>query len=308
MNADTVDAFAYLFQGRLDAYGTEQGGCDRNTSGDWDAYRTRVIEHLYGDTPMGVYPMVLEHDEFRVSWGCVDFDEGDEVSWIHSRNLHTALSTFGIQGWIERSRSKGFHVWVFCDDWVPASTMREALLGACQIVGAPTKEINPKQTELRISDDGSLQLGNYVRLPYPHGYENGERRCVVDLDGSMIGLDRFCDTALDSTVVAADLEPLVAVYEPPAKPKPAVVPYISEPATMRSGMKALSRHILNNGPKEGGDRSSTLYALAQSLHRDGLTYSEAIDVIYDADRRWGKHIERGDPEYLDRMCAKVWGQ
>lgn len=178
-----VVEFANLFQGRTDAVGTEAGGCIR-LPGEWAVQRA-IDLHLGhgGKDAIGIYPMRLfpmakatgsgefvraedatNEAEWRVHWGCIDFDEGEEISLVHARNVRTALQQLGLTSWIERSRSKGFHVWLFADEWVPARTMRRALLAACQLVDAPTKEINPKQEEL--NDD---QLGNYVRLSHPGG-------------------------------------------------------------------------------------------------------------------------------------------
>ena len=139
--AEMVEAFGFLFRGRLDVYGTEEGGADRD---DTESYSTRIQNHLLGVRPMGVYPMVDHpNDGWVVTWGCVDFDEGDLPSWVHAVNLQAVLHTFGITAWIERSRSKGYHVWVFLKGWTEAALVRRALLAACQIVDAPTKEINP---------------------------------------------------------------------------------------------------------------------------------------------------------------------
>jgi hypothetical protein len=303
MSDTFTDLFAELFEGRLDAFGTEQGGCVYSASEDWDEYVRRIDEHLWGVEPMGVYPMVEGEDDCYVKWGCVDFDEGDEVSFIYAQNLRTVLAQFGIDAWLERSRSKGWHVWVFSSEWVPAYVMRRALLGATDTARAPIKEINPKQEQA--SKKG---VGNYVRLPYPCFWENTLRRCVIDMETreplemaefTLLAHARRCNREL--------LEKVMGLWTPPAKPKPAPVRHITEPVNTKR-MGSLSFHVLRNGPKDDSDRSSALWTLANSLHKDGLNYSEALDVIYEADRRWGKFIERGDEVYLDAMCDKLWGR
>jgi hypothetical protein len=303
---DVVSGFASLFEGRLDVLGAETGMCVRVMHPTYSSYLDAIELHLFGDTPIGTYPMRETTDsagtEWFVKWGCVDFDLGYEVSIVHAMNLELILGTFGIKAWVEISRSKGVHCWVFASEWVPAAKMRFGLLGACQTVAAPTTEINPKN---HILGDG--KVGNYVRLPYPRGWEQTHRRVMVDTTrNDTIPLDTFVDVALEFRTNLAEIEALQELYEPPPKPKPPKVKYVHEPSRTY-GIRGLSRHILVNGPKEGGDRSSALYALAQSLHRDGLTFDDALKVVYEADASWGKHIERGDPEYLDRMCQKVWG-
>ena len=188
--------------------------------------------------PIGVYPMTTIIDDdwttvgathgpwrWTVKWGCIDFDEGDEASWVHASNVHSVLAQLGTKSWIERSRSKGYHVWVFLDHWGDPDTVRRALLGACQIVAAPTKEINPKQVEL---PEGSI--GNYVRLPYPGALArgavrraieaanllpHGRRTMVSPADGEPIDLSSFVSVACETLVSESDIELLASYYIPP---------------------------------------------------------------------------------------------
>ena len=162
--------FMALFDGNHAAVGTEEGGCLRwpdqlpMLADVW--WECMVKDHLTGEhSPIGVYPMVHSDAGWQVKWGCVDFDEGETQSLVYARNVANALKAMGVQGWIERSRSKGYHVWVFAEEWVPADLMREALLGVCQVVDAPTREINPKSSGF----DNPATLGNYVRIMYPGG-------------------------------------------------------------------------------------------------------------------------------------------
>ena len=295
---DPVETFADLFQGRLDVIGHEEGRCIKIENPTWDTFLNNIEDHLFGDTPYGVYPLTDIHGEACVRWGCVDFDTGVEEGLIHAANVKTALAMFSVRGWTEISRSKGTHMFVFFNDWLPASLVREALIGVCEVVGAPTTEVNPKQTDLR-------GIGNYVRLPYPNGYMNTGRRVMVE-DQTLISLEEFLHTAYRERASFEMMQQVHSLYKPPPKPKPPKVEYTHQ-NLIPSGMKALSRHILNNGPKANGDRSGALFALAQQLRRDGLSMNEALPILYEADNRWGKYIARdGDTRYIDKMAEKVW--
>lgn len=298
---DPVLIFAQLFQGRLEVIGHEEGRCIKVENPTWQQFLVHMEDHLFGDNPYGVYPLTEVDGEAAVRWGCVDFDTGIEAGLIHGQNVRSVLHTFGIEGWIEISRSKGTHLFVFFDGWMPAKLVREALIGACETVQAPIDEVNPKQTDLR-------GIGNYVRLPYPNGYNEKQRRVMIEPSTlELYSLEEFLMEAPDLLCSLEQLQQLHTLYKPPAKPKPPKIEYIPDTNGPR-GMKALSRHILANGPKETGDRSGALYALAQSLHRDGLTRSEALAILYEADQRWGKYIARdGDTRYIDKMADKVWG-
>jgi hypothetical protein len=224
---DEKGTFKVLFEGNRSALGAEEGGCLRLPQ-PW-MWSQFLEAHLTGEgEPVGVYPMVSGdrisgfHEDagaWAVKWGCVDIDVGESESQLHAKNLHLALEAFGIRGWIERSRSKGYHVWVFADSWVPAGTMRSALLAACQIAGAPSQEVNPKQAKLR---EG--QLGNYVRLPYPGWLGPATSRppfrrvMLRPSTGVPYGLSEFVCCAFGSRVGGNTLRTLSEAYVAPERP------------------------------------------------------------------------------------------
>lgn len=316
-----VKGFTDLFQGNRRAVGTEQGKCHwLLAEEDWDLFLEAHLraKRLIGDEhlgePIGVYPMhhrqKMYADWWEVHWGCIDFDTGEDESWAHAQNLRRVLEAFDIYSWVERSRSKGFHVWVFLDDWVSAEVVRHALLAACQIVDAPTKEINPKQTALV---EG--QVGNYVRLPYPgHLGDNGRNvsvthRVMLDPDKKWFSLPQFVERALHYRVAPVLLDPLEKLYLEPVRPIPRrdwTVPLEGEAVDRLRGK---TRTIWENGPLEGSDRSDTLWKLARYLHEDGRhTRAEALELLRDADSRWGKFAGRADCDVrLNSLLDRAWG-
>lgn len=313
-----VTDFAELFVGRQDAYGMEEGRCFRPGppfEGNAHYWMETIQRHLNGQVPIGIYPMVgpggtEDEDVWFVHWGCIDFDEGEEVSLTHARNVVAVLRELEITGWIERSRSKGFHVWVFADSWVPARTMRRALLAACQLVDAPTREINPKQETL-----GEGQLGNYVRLPYPGSLTSeplsGARRAVFPprMDFPYRVHD-FVILAMRSRASLAELEAAAELYQEPVRARPPqrhlglLLPGSREPADR---LGALARKVWEEGPLDGSGRGHTLWKLARLIVEDGRhTFDEALELLQDADERWGKFTARGDADYIDRMLEQAW--
>lgn len=311
-----TDDFQTLFEGNHSAVGTEEGGAYRcDAEGFW--WERQIHAHLNGGVPCGVYPMRLHQScptdmglavDWRVHWGCIDFDEGDEPSFIHARNVWLLLQQFGITAWVERSRSKGYHVFVFLDAWCPARLVREALLAACQVVDAPTKEINPKSIELAPD-----QLGNYVRLPYPGALMEDspfdpERRTMVDVEepamlGKALNLEWFVEHAMASRTSGSQLEPLQALYEPPKRIVRALPPVpVGHPTDMHKRMSGLAYTIWRDGPREDMGRGHTLFKFACILAEEGKhTEDEMIELCLEADERWGKFHERFNGE------AQVYG-
>ena len=115
---EQIQNFAQLFRGGRVAkddgdfrpWQTADGGY---IPADGKDFLIVVEDHLKDSPAIGVYPLVAQDDGIKVWWGCVDFDEGIEESYIHAKNLREVLKQLGVTSWVERSRSKGFHVWVF---------------------------------------------------------------------------------------------------------------------------------------------------------------------------------------------------
>jgi hypothetical protein len=308
---DPVTGFATLFTGSTEGYGTEEGGCDKDTS---LSYYERIVQHLEGDRPMGVYPLVCHEPTtelgWKVHWGCVDFDEGEVESLGHARNVEAVVRhATNAQAWIERSRSKGYHVWLFLDGWYPAVLVREALLGACQVVDAPTKEINPKSIAL-----AQGQLGNYVRLPYPGAYDDGKRfpshkRTMVVPTAPMIStpFTVFVDEALKHRATHADLVALRALYEPPKRIVPAMP--VAPEGDIYKRMGGLAWTIYKDGPLDDMGRGKTLFKMACLLAEDGQhTQQEALYLCIEADQRWGKFKDRPNGEAtIEGIVRKAYG-
>jgi hypothetical protein len=288
--------FGELFQGRLDAFGTDEGGCERPRE-DWTTYAdylTRVDAHLRGTKPMGVYPVRADN---TCRWLCIDWDTQDALQ--HAEVAHLAFNMLGITSWVERSRSKGFHLWVFFSEDVHSATARRAGLAACQISGASAKEVNPKQDVLV---EG--MLGNYVRTPYPGGC--GIRQVVVDGSNTAMDVHTFVERALAGRATAKQIADVAALYiEPPKPVAPRPDPRALEGDAVKR-MGGLAFTVWQDGPLEGGDRSDALFKLVCLLREGGKhTSSEAFALLQDADERWGKW--NGSGAQLEKLFARAWG-
>lgn len=344
MNA--VEGFAELFEGRKDAYGTEEGGAFHfSWAGEGDGWEWVAKCHLEGHIPVGtlnsakalspqigVYPMVecirglhKTHRPFPthvVKWGCVDFDvrtkgkpswdyEDEAEAHVAAVNLQRVLHALGITSWVERTRSNGRHVWVFCTEWTPASWVRRSLLVACGVAGVSTREVNPKQETL-----GTDQLGNYVRLPYPGGLvENWSqtghslaRYVIVPESSTVLAVSRFVEKALAHRTPPKVLQALADKWVEPPKPKAItdLVPYEGELDDVTKRLNPAGRSVYVFGPNDG-DRSNGLMYLAARCRESGLTPAECMTVLDDTAARWGKFDGRRDRyTQLERIVGKAY--
>lgn len=294
----TTQRFMWLFRGRDDAYGSEEGGCVRHPV-TADLYE----QHLAGTTPIGVYPMVPFRGDWWCVWGCSDIDIED---YGMAESLRDSLAAAGVYSHIERSRSKGYHVWVFSAGPVLAKDMRRMFLAAHQVADIPPREVNPKQETL-----GPSQFGNYVRLPYAGCNSNtatDKRRMLIDHDTPMT-LQDFLEVAEQNLTPQDTIKRLAGFYKPPVATVQFTDNYVPCEGIKDAlhGLSPLGKVIWRDGPLPGRDRSSTLAKLGHECVRSGLNPSETKVVIVDADKRWGKYHARTNGELeIDKLVQRVY--
>lgn len=320
MDRSPTERFRSLFQGRGDVWGAVHGECKRETL-TLDHWR----EHLFGVGSIGVYPLVpmnvvaegarIQLDGpaippgHYVHWGCSDIDRGLEML-VLARNLHRALKLLGLTSWVERSKGKGYHIWVLASTWVPAEDMRRALLVAHQLAGVPPTEVNPKQTSTAELVEG---LGNYVNLPYAKSFADMGKRIVLDHVANFVPmrLDHFLDAAEASLNSPEAVAKAAELYVPPP-PKSAVdIPeYDGAIDDIVGKLGGLAYTIFNEGPTDRFEykRFRTLQRLAYLCKEDRLSPAEAFAVIADSDARWGKFHGRPDAAIrLREIVERAYG-
>jgi hypothetical protein len=286
-----LEAFQSLFEGRTDAYGSWEGGSVKSV-----VTAETFANHLLGKELIGIYPLTLGN---TVKWGCSDIDVDDIDS---ARNLQTSLKVKGIPSFVEKTR-KGFHVWVFANDWVSAAVMRRAFLSAHEAIGLPPKEVNPKQEE-------TTGLGNYVRLPYPNGVNvMPENRYVLfDADDTPMTLNQFIYFAMDARVPANKLLPLAEMHRPRSKTQLDNLPVGASVQEALDHVDGYIATIWRHGPLDGSDRSTTLVRLVHKMHNLGTPINHAYVILADADKRWGKfHLRTDAVEHLVKIVEDVYG-
>lgn len=294
-----IEKFARLFSGRLDAVGGDEGRAI------YKPYTLELVEaHLNGVEPFGVYPTWPDADGRRwTRWGCCDIDTGE---WSEAFMLATALTGMGLKPHVERSRSKGWHVWVFVEEPVEAWQMRRCLKVAYAAIDLPAKEANPKSEQLAPS-----QLGNYVRLPYPGAaILNKDRQVMMWLwdatrDGNVVPFTKWIDQRDEH------------IYSDPDRIKHWADKWYEKPRRTQGIERIPGEDIghlvdrLDHGWRakflEGtaSDRSQTIVALGYWCARRGWSPQDVYALLWWSP--WNKYADRTDgDQYIADIVERVF--
>ena len=298
MDVTMVTKFIDLFAGRVGAYGSDHGSAVWRTP-EYDDY----VRHLEGIEGIGIYPVRPTEDGPMVRWGCCDIDTGD---WQEAYMLAVALTGMGLKPFIERSRSKGWHIWVFADDWVPAATMRRCLKVAYAAIDLPAKEANPKSENLRPD-----QLGNYVRLPYKSALlMRVERQTMMkgwskNNDGSPLPLQdflsmSFTDLCSDSKIIA---KWATKWHEPERRKVMVSHEATADTVGLANRLPSTWRQTWLTG--EVRDRSATFVAMAYDLAKRGWRPQDVFDILWGCP--WNKYRDRNNGEvYVQDIVERAF--
>ena len=150
-----IQIFADLFQGLRSAYGTYSLETGKYWQVKTQVKKNTIYNHLKGIQPYGFYPLIGKNT--RV--GVVDFDHLDPeppIQFIYQAEHH------GLTAYLERSKSKGFHVWMFFPKvGVPADKVRIVMRFLLQEIEHTGVEIFPKQDKMYSNNT----FGNFINAP-----------------------------------------------------------------------------------------------------------------------------------------------
>lgn len=150
-----IRLFMSLFHGLSIAYGTYDHISGRYRQVKKQVNRNVIYDHLKGNQSYGFYPVVGS----KTSVGIVDFDNDDPYLGIQfiQRAQH-----YDIPAYLERSKSKGYHVWIFFhDSGILANKARLVMNHILDDIDSLDTEIFPKQDF--ISTNG--YYGNFINAP-----------------------------------------------------------------------------------------------------------------------------------------------
>jgi len=164
--------FEACFAGLRHVYGTRDPDTGRACQVKAPVTERVIFRHLKGEEPYGVYLLVEDQTMAVVA----DFDEEDTQPPL---GFIRQARHYGIDAYLERSKSKGWHVWIFTAlPGVPAVKARLVVKAILDDIGKPATEVFPKQD--RLAD--KTRYGNFIYAPLFGTLVSEDRTVFVDPD------------------------------------------------------------------------------------------------------------------------------
>lgn len=150
-----INLFMSYFTGLKTAYGSYDPKTGKYFVQKQPVTKSVIYHHLKGEKPYGFYLLTGT----RTNVGVIDFDEPD---FDKPQQLHQFARECDFPVYIERSKSKGHHVWMFFEEQgVEAQNVRILLTWMLSQIAEDTIEVFPKQDEI----DPSKEFGNFINAP-----------------------------------------------------------------------------------------------------------------------------------------------
>lgn len=215
----SIERMMKLFIGREDLYCKEVLGKGNRRSFEMQAIplsKQTVVEHLKGKETIGTY---IQRANATVHYIVVDIDISKKVmlqysrdsseyqaylekAWNMANKILKAYHEFGLQGYVEYSGCRGYHVWLFFMEWIPVRyanmfcEVLEGKLGALE--DGISLEFFPNKTRIKPG-----KFGQAIKLPYGIHTKTGEQSYFLDAKGKpMEELDSFLDSIATFSVSA----------------------------------------------------------------------------------------------------------
>jgi hypothetical protein len=267
--AEKLSLFGSFFTGQENAYGTYDPATGRSRQVKELVTEKVFKAHLTGRKPYGVF--LLVKDQTRAI--AVDFDTEETLG---PKDFVDKAKHYGISAHVERSKSKGYHVWVFFEEQgVPAVKARLVANHILHEIEAPPEtEVFPKQDAL----NANLPYGNFINAPLFGALVPREKTVFVDPKTFKAYPDQwsFLESACRiSESVLNDFIEINDLSKPPSYQSPS---YSSEHrGRSRFSLPVCAQKILRNGVARY--QRVSCFRLAVHFKRLGVPYDLTVAAL-----------------------------
>ncbi|MDY6838845.1 MAG: hypothetical protein SWH78_12820 [Thermodesulfobacteriota bacterium] len=271
---EKVALFRSYFSGQTDFYGTY----DPATGRSWQEKRPitydTILAHLQGRQPCGIYLLVGD----RTRAIAVDFDDSD--NWTPVQFVGVAKH-LGLPAYIETSKSKGFHVWIFFSEkGVKASKARIVVKNILHEIERPDTEVFPKQDSLGTQ----TSFGSFINAPLFGRLVNLGKTVFIDAKTLVPHADQWAFLESIERVGEDVLDGIIDMNDWPAHEA------VPQPST--------------NGPNNGGANRFGLPPCARKMLQDGVEKFQRVSCF-----RLAVHLKRiGFPYDMALAALTKWAR
>ena len=265
-NADKIKIFKSLFVGLDNAYGTYDRHSGRSFQVKAPVTDEVIKAHLMGRQPYGIYLLVKDNTSAVVA----DFDS---LKQLPPYEFISAARHYELQAYIESSKSKGYHTWIFFKkDGVPAWKARQVVKHILEETEQPSIEIFPKQDRL----DSNTSYGNFINAPLFGALVPQGKKVFFDPDtftpfpnqwDFLVSVERHNESILDDIIEINGL----------SRPKRNNFPKAPSNVNGGFGLPHCARKMLQEGVCQ--NQRVSCFRLAVHLKRLGLPFDIAKSAL-----------------------------
>ncbi len=290
--AEKIRIYKRLFTGLKNVYGTYDIKTGKVRQEKTAVTDDVILAHLTGKQSYGVY--LLTGDKTTAL--AVDFDRDDlslPIAYV------AGARRYDMSAYIERSKSKGYHAWIFFERPVSAYKARLVAKKILDDIGKPQTEIFPKQDVLA---DGVL-YGNFINAPLFGALVPEGRTVFVDPDEpSAIYPDQWelLETArwvlelrLDAIIASCKLSEQGTVVREPQSTSHTE----SNNDVSPFGLPPCARRMLAEGVNSL--QRVSCFRLAVRLKRSGMPYDLALITL----KAWAQKNHPTDGKNIISSCC-----
>jgi hypothetical protein len=201
----------------------------------------------------------------------IDFDSENRLTVVE---FVAKAQGYGISAYIERSKSKGYHAWIFFEEQgVLAAKARLVLHHVLSEIGEPAAEIFPKHDAL----DSNVQYGNFINAPLFGPLVRQGKTVFVDLMSFspypdqwalLESVHRLNESILDDLIEMNDLSSAPTYGD--LSPNPGT-------GSSRRGLPICAQKMLRNGVSQY--QRISCFRLAVNLKKLGLPFDMAVAAL-----------------------------
>jgi len=300
--AEKVVLFRACFSGLEHVYGTYDPGTGSSWQVKAEVTDHVIVRHLQGRQPFGVY--LLTGGRTRAL--AVDFDDQDLNPPME---FLAACLNYGLAAYLERSKSKGYHVWLFFDGaGADASKARMIVHHILAEVDCTGVEVFPKQDRLRTG----ATYGNFINAPL-FGRLVPEGRTVF-LDPHqpagpipnqwdlLAGVERIAEARLDDLIEINDIEPVTPIDRPDRQTETAASAWRS------FGLPPCGQRMLAHGVTHF--QRVSCFHLAVQLRKAGIPQDMTVAALHAWSRK--NHPTNGKriitPPEIENQVASAYAR